>query len=38
VLAVFHHYAFAPDDPGIETAAEDVSRFCLAAVGAGRSS
>ena len=34
VIAVFHHYAFMPDGPGIEAAAEDVSHFCLAAVGA----
>lgn len=33
VMAVFHHYAFAEDDPAVETVAEDVWAFCLAAVG-----
>ena len=33
VMSVFHHYAFFPDDPAIETASEDVWQFCLAAVG-----
>ncbi|HKY13673.1 MAG TPA: TetR/AcrR family transcriptional regulator [Microthrixaceae bacterium] len=33
VMSVFHHYAFVPDDPAIETAADDVWQFCLAAVG-----
>jgi TetR/AcrR family transcriptional regulator len=33
VMAVFHHYAFVPDDPGLDTMAEDVWRFCFAAVG-----
>jgi TetR/AcrR family transcriptional regulator len=32
VMSVFHHYAFAPDDPGLHTAGEDLWRFCLAAV------
>ena len=32
VVAVFHHYAFVPDDPGIATAGDDVWLFCLAAV------
>lgn len=33
VMAAFHHYAFAEDDPTVTTAAEDIWRFCLAAVG-----
>jgi TetR/AcrR family transcriptional regulator len=32
VIAVFHHYAFVPDDPGVTTAGDDVWHFCLAAV------
>ena len=36
VMAVFHHYAFAPDDPHLVTAADDVWGFCLAAVGGDR--
>jgi hypothetical protein len=31
-MAVFHHYAYALDDPAFETAAEDVWQFCFAAV------
>ena len=33
VMSVFHHYAFAEDDPAAATVAEDVWEFCLAAVG-----
>jgi AcrR family transcriptional regulator len=33
VMAVYHHYAFMPDDPGLATAADDVWQFCLAAIG-----
>ena len=33
VMSVFHHYAFAEDDAGAATVAEDVWEFCLAAVG-----
>lgn len=33
VMSVFHHYAFVDDDPSAATVAEDVWRFCLAAVG-----
>jgi AcrR family transcriptional regulator len=32
VIAVFHHYAFVPEDAGVATAGEDVWQFCLAAV------
>jgi hypothetical protein len=35
VMSVFHHYAFVDDDPTAATVAEDVWRFCLAAVGGG---
>ena len=33
VMSVFHHYAFAEDDPSVETVAEEVWLFCLGAVG-----
>jgi TetR/AcrR family transcriptional regulator len=33
VMSVFHHFAFAEDDPAVATAADDVWGFCLAAVG-----
>lgn len=33
VMAVFHHYAFAEDDPAAAGAADEVWRFCLSAVG-----
>jgi AcrR family transcriptional regulator len=33
VMAVFHHYAFHPDDRARATAAQDVWAFCLTAVG-----
>jgi AcrR family transcriptional regulator len=33
VMSVFHHYAFVDDDPSVATVADDVWRFCLAAVG-----
>ncbi|MBV8980967.1 MAG: TetR/AcrR family transcriptional regulator [Acidimicrobiia bacterium] len=33
VMTVFHHYAFLPDDPRAATIPDDVSRFCLNAVG-----
>jgi len=33
VMSVFHHYAFAEDEAGAATVAEDVWEFCLAAVG-----
>ena len=33
VMSVFHHYAFVADDPTAATVADDVWRFCLAAVG-----
>jgi AcrR family transcriptional regulator len=33
VTAAFHHYAFLPDDPAVDTVAEDVWHFCLGAVG-----
>jgi AcrR family transcriptional regulator len=33
VTSVFHHYAFAEDDPAVATVAGDVWEFCLAAVG-----
>ena len=32
VMAVFHHYAFHPDDPGRATVADGVWAFCEAAV------
>jgi AcrR family transcriptional regulator len=34
VMAIFHHYAFMPDDPALATAADDVWQFCLGAIGA----
>jgi AcrR family transcriptional regulator len=34
VMSAFHDCAFRPDDPHVATLAEDVSAFCLAAVGA----
>ena len=37
VMAVFHHYAFAIDDPGLERAPGATWRFCLAAVGGSMS-
>jgi TetR/AcrR family transcriptional regulator len=36
VMAVFHHYAFAEDDPAAITIADEVWQFCLAAVGGAR--
>ena len=33
-MAAFHHYAFAVDDAGVGTIAEDVWAFCLGAIGA----
>lgn len=33
VMSVFHHYAFVDGDPLAATIADDVWRFCLAAVG-----
>jgi len=33
VLSTFHHYAFHLNDPNVGTVADDVWRFCLAAVG-----
>ena len=36
VMSVYHHYSFTPDDAGADSVADDVWRFCLAAVG-GRS-
>lgn len=33
VMSVFHHFAFAEDDPAATTVADDVWGFCLAAVG-----
>ena len=33
VMSVFHHFAFAEDDPAVATVADDVWGFCLAAVG-----
>jgi TetR/AcrR family transcriptional regulator len=35
VMSAFHHYAFVADDPTVATVADDVWRFCLAAVGGG---
>jgi AcrR family transcriptional regulator len=32
VRSVYHHYAFHPDDPAIDAAADDVWRFCLGAI------
>ena len=34
VVSTFHHYAYEPDDPAMTTIADDVTDFCLAAVGA----
>lgn len=33
VMSAFHEFAFAPDDPHAATAADDIWRFCLAAIG-----
>jgi AcrR family transcriptional regulator len=33
VMSVFHHFAFAADDPAAASVADDVWAFCLAAVG-----
>jgi AcrR family transcriptional regulator len=33
VTAAFHHYAFLPDDPAVDSVADDVWHFCLSAVG-----
>lgn len=33
VIAIFHHYAFLPDDPALPTLADDLCEFCLTAVG-----
>ena len=35
VMAVYHHYAFHLNDPNVESAADDVWSFCLAAIGGG---
>ena len=35
VISVFHHYAFAEDDPEVATISEDVWGFCRAAAGGG---
>jgi AcrR family transcriptional regulator len=35
VMAVYHHYAYLPDDPALATLADDTWRFCLAAIGGG---
>jgi AcrR family transcriptional regulator len=32
VMTVFHHYAFAEDDPAVESVGDDIWRFCLGAV------
>jgi AcrR family transcriptional regulator len=33
VMSAYHHYAFHLNDPRVDTVADDVWRFCLAAVG-----
>jgi AcrR family transcriptional regulator len=35
VMAVFHHYAFLPEDESSQTIVDATLEFCLAAVGAG---
>ena len=36
ILSAFHHRVFVPDDEDMDTLADDVSQFCLAAVGVQR--
>ena len=35
IMAAYHHYAFLRDDHAVDTVADDVWEFCLAAVGGG---
>jgi AcrR family transcriptional regulator len=34
VMSVYHEFSFLPDDPRVDTLADDVWGFCLAAIGA----